>query len=82
MTEPNWEQQAGNFAMDAAVDTEADKVANMALDGVLDRIPGGAGAEQMLNTEVDQNLNNTINAEINKGVGGIIQDAEGFFGHQ
>ena len=80
MSEPN-AQQAGNFATDAVVDTEADKLANTVIDNVVCYVPGGEAAEQMLNTEVDQDLNNEINAEVNKGVGGVISDVEGMFGH-
>jgi hypothetical protein len=38
--------------------------------------------DQMLRTEADQVVNNAINSEINKGVGGMLSDAEGLFGHR
>jgi len=37
--------------------------------------------DQMLKTEVDQVANNAINNEVNKGVAGMMHDAEGFLGH-
>lgn len=37
--------------------------------------------DQVLKTEIDQNANNAINAELNKGAGGILGDIEGVFGH-
>lgn len=82
MPDPNFAQQAGEFGMDAAIDTTADNVVNSVVDGVASHIPGAEGFDQMLNTEVDQVVNNDINAEINKGVGGMVQDAEGFFNRQ
>ena len=81
MTDPNLTQQAGDFAVDAAVDTEADNLINQGVDTIASHIPGGAMFEQQLRTEVDQVVNNAINNEINKGVGGVEQDIEGLF-HQ
>ena len=62
MSDPNFNQQAGDFAMDAAIDTAADNLANEALNAVVSRVPGGQAIEQMLDTEVDQMLNNEIAA--------------------
>ena len=83
MSNPNFAQQAGDFAMDAAVDTAADGVINNALHAVEQHvpIPGGQMVDQMLQTEVDQVANNAINNEVNKGVGGMLGDVEGLFGH-
>jgi len=82
MTDSNFAQQAGNFAADAAVDTEADQLINQGVDAIAAHIPGGAMFEQQLKTEVDQVVNNAINNEVNKGVGGVEQDVEGLFHHQ
>ena len=71
MSDPNFAQQAGDFAIDAAIDTEADKLANEAVDAVASHVPGGEAVEQMLETEVDQVLNNEINAKLNQSVEGI-----------
>jgi len=81
MSDPNFAQQAGDFAIDAAVDTAADGVLNQGIGAIASHIPGGDAVKQMLETEVDQVVNNAINTEINKGVGGVIQDVEGLFGH-
>lgn len=83
MSEPNFAQQAGNFAFDAAVDTTADGFINNALNTAEQHvpIPGGEMVDKMINTEVDQLANNAINGEINKGVGGMLGDVEGLFGH-
>ena len=81
MSDSNLLGQLGNFTEDAAVDTTVDGFVNQAVDAVASRIPGGAAVEQMLTTEVDLTVNNDINAELNKGVGGMLQDAEGIFGH-
>lgn len=79
MTDPNLAQQAGDFAIDATVDTEADKLINQGVDAIASHIPGGEMFEQQLRTEVDQVVNNAINNELNKGVEGIKQDVEGLF---
>jgi hypothetical protein len=82
--DPNLIQKAGDFAADAAVDTTADNFINQGLDAVEARvpIPGGPMVDKMINTEVDQVVNNEINTELNKGVGGMMSDAEGLFGHR
>lgn len=80
MSDPNFLSQLGNFSEDAAVDTTVDGFVNQAIDAVASHIPGGQALEQLLNTEVDQDVNNTINNELNKGIGGMMQDAEGLFG--
>jgi hypothetical protein len=85
MSDPNFAQKAGDFAVDAAVDTTADGFINNALHAVEQHvpIPGGQMVDQMIQTEVDQMANNAINNEVNKGVGGILGDVEGLFGgHQ
>ncbi len=79
MSDPNFTEQAEEFGVDAAIDTTADNLINSIIDGVAAHIPGAEGFEQMLNTEVDQVINNDINNEVNKGVGGMIQDAENLF---
>lgn len=79
MSEPNFAQQAGNFAFDAAVDGFINNALNTAEQHV--PIPGGEMVDKMINTEVDQLANNAINGEINKGVGGMLGDVEGLFGH-
>lgn len=81
MPDTNFLDQAGNFATDGAIDTAVDGVVNQALDAVVSRVPGGDAIAQMLTTEVDQNVNNAINSEINKGISGMMQDVEGLFGH-
>jgi|GEM_PF-5057826 len=52
MTDPNLAQQAGDFAVDAAVDTEADTLINQGVDAIASHIPGGEMFEQQLRTEV------------------------------
>lgn len=78
MSDPNFAQQAGNFA----VDTTADGFINSGLNTIEQHvpIPGGQMVDQMIQTEVDQVVNNEINTEANKGVGGILGDVEGLFG--
>jgi hypothetical protein len=80
--DPNIFQQAGDFAVDAAVDTTVDNFVNQGVDMVAQHLPGGQMVDQMLRTEADQVVNNAINSEINKGVGGMLSDAEGLFGHR
>ena len=80
MSDPNFAEQAGDFAADAAVDTTVDGFLNQAIDGIASYIPGGAMVDQMLKTEIDQDANNAINAELNKGAGGMLKDIEGVFG--
>lgn len=82
MSDPNFMQQVGNFGADAEVDTLADNLINQGVDAIASHIPGGEGFEQQLRTEVDQVVNNAINNELNKGVDGMIQDAEGLFNQQ
>lgn len=79
MTDPNFMQQAGDFSMDAAIDTSVDGFLNQNLDAIASNFPGGQGMEQMLNTEVDQAVNNDVNNELNKGVEGMLQDLGGLF---
>ncbi|GAC1427975.1 MAG: hypothetical protein PVS3B3_15820 [Ktedonobacteraceae bacterium] len=79
--ENNFLQGVGNFASDAVVDTTADGFINQGIDAVAIHLPGGSMVDQMLKTEVDQVANNAINNEVNKGVGGMMGDAEGLFGH-
>ncbi len=81
MTDPNLAQQAGDFATDAAIDTEADNLINQGVDAIASHIPGGAMFEQQLKTEVDQVVNNAINNEVNTGVGGIEEQVAGIFNH-
>lgn len=83
MSEPNFAQKAGDFAADAAVDTTADGFINNELNVVEQHvpIPGGQMVDKMIQTEVDQMANNAINNELNKGVGGMLGDVEGLFGH-
>lgn len=78
-SDPNLLQQVGGFLSDATVDTTVDGFVNQALDRVVSMVPGGQNFESVLNTGVDQSLNNEINTELNKGVGGMIQDIEGLF---
>ncbi len=80
--ENNFLQGVGNFATDAAIDTTADNFINQGVDGVASHLPGGQMVDSMLKTEVDQVANNAINSEVNKGVDGILHDAEGLFGHR
>lgn len=83
MTTPNAPQQAGGFAAHAAVDTAADGAVNSVLQDVEHSvtIPGGPVADQMIQTEVDQVVNNLIDKEVGKGVSGVMGDVEGMFGH-
>jgi hypothetical protein len=78
-SDPNMLQQMGGFLSDATVDTTLDGFVNQALDRVVSMVPGGQNFESVLNTGVDQNINNQVNAELNKGVSGIVQDIEGLF---
>jgi hypothetical protein len=77
MSDPNFLQQSSDFVADSAIDTTADSLINQVVDGVVSRIPGAEAIEPMLNTGIDQNVNNMINSEINKGLGGMLQDAAG-----
>jgi hypothetical protein len=70
---PNIAEQAGNFAVDATVDTQADGMINRVIDGVADHLPGGSALDAVAKTGVDLAANNAINAEIGK--------VEGMFGH-
>ncbi len=79
--ENNILQGVGNFATDAAIDTTADGFINQGVDALASRFPGGQMVDQMLKTEVDQVANNAINNEVNKGVDGMMRDAEGFLHH-
>jgi len=80
--DPNFAQKAGDFAVDAAADTTVDGLLNQVLGSVEQHvpIPGGEMVDKMINTEADQVVNNEVNAEVNKGVGGILGDVEGLFG--
>ncbi len=83
MSEPNFAGRAGEFAIDAAIDTAANSIANKAIDIAASHIPAGEAVKQMLKTEVDLAIDNAINAELHKGVGGIVEDVEGMlFGKQ
>ena len=66
MSDPNFLQQAGNFAADAEVDSTADNFINQAVEAVASHIPGEQMFDQALITEVDQVANNEINAEVSK----------------
>ncbi len=66
MSEPNFFQQAGNFAVDGEVDAVADRIVNEAVEGVASHIPGEQAFDQPLTTEVDQVVNNDINSEIGR----------------
>lgn len=77
----NFLQGVGNFASDAVIDTTADNFINQGVDAVAVHLPGGQMVDQMLKTEIDQVANNAINNEVNKGVAGMMHDAEGFLGH-
>jgi hypothetical protein len=79
MSDPNFPQEAGDFAADAAIDTTVDNFLNQGIEAISSHIPGGQAVDAMLDTEVDQVVNNEINAEVNKGIGGIESDVEGFF---
>jgi hypothetical protein len=70
---PNFLEQAGSFAADAAVDTAADGFINKAIDGVAGHLPGGAAVDAVIKTGVDFAANTAINKEL----GSI----EGAFGH-
>ncbi len=76
MSDENLMEQAGNFTADAAVDTAADSVINQGIAAVASFIPGGNMVQQMLTTEIDQDINNKINTEVNKGMDGMLHDAE------
>ena len=71
MSDPNFAQEAGNFALDAGVDTAADGLINNVIDGVASHIPGGEAIDQVLKTGVDLAANNAINSEINNVEGKI-----------
>lgn len=64
MSDPNMAEQAGNFAMDAGIDTAADGFINNLIDGVASHISGGEAMSQMLKTGVDLAANNAINSEV------------------
>ena len=66
MADPNFLQQAGNFAADAEVDTTADNFINQGVEAIASHIPGEQMFDQALITEVDQVANNEINAEVSK----------------
>jgi hypothetical protein len=70
---PNVAEQAGNFALDATIDTGADSFINRAIDGVAEHLPGGSNIDAIAKTGVDLAANNAINAEVGK--------LEGMFGH-
>jgi len=64
-------EQAGNFALDAGVDTAADGFINNLIDGVASHLPGGETMAQVLKTGVDLAANNAINSEISNVEGGV-----------
>ncbi len=68
---------ASNFASAAVIDTTADKFINQEVDAAAPHLPGGQMVDQMLKTAIDQAANN----EVNKGVDGMMRDAEGLLGH-
>jgi hypothetical protein len=72
MGDDNLLDKVGGFAADAGVDTFADNEINSVVDGIASHVPGGAGMETVLNTGVDLQANNFINAELGK--------VEGMFG--
>ena len=71
---PNIAEQAGNFAVDATVDTQADGMINRVIDGVADHLPGGSALDAVAKTGVDLAANNAINAELG--------NLEGMLGHK
>ena len=77
MSDPNFAQEAGNFAEDAAVDTSVDGFLNQGIDAIASHLPGGEMIDQMFKTEADQVVNNEVNTELSKGLGGFIQDVKG-----
>jgi hypothetical protein len=79
MSDSNFAQQAGDFTLDAATDTTADRVVNRAIDAVGSPISGGNIFEQMVETEVERVLNNDINTKLNKGTDAMLSDAARFF---
>ena len=79
MSDPNFARQAGDFTLDAAIDTVADRVVNRAIDAVDSRISSGNIVEQMVETEGDPVVNNGINTELNKGTDAMPSDAVRFF---
>jgi hypothetical protein len=79
MSDENLVQQVGDFTTDAAIDTAADSIINQGISVITSHIPGGNLVQQMLTTEIDQDVNNQINAEVNKGTDGILHDAENLF---
>ena len=62
---------AGEFIVDAGIDTAANNIANRMIDGVLSHIPGGRAIEPMLETEADLMLYNAINERVNRRIEGI-----------
>ena len=71
MSDPNIAEQAGNFALDAGIDTAADGFLNNLIDGVSSHIPGSEAVAQVLKTGVDLAANNAINSEIGNVEGGM-----------
>jgi hypothetical protein len=71
MSDPNFVERAGEFGLEAAIDTAANKIANEAIHAVASHIPGGQSVEQMLDTEVDLVLDNSINAQVNERIEGV-----------
>jgi hypothetical protein len=70
--QPNLAEKAGNFAMDATIDTGADGMINRVVDGFASHLPGGEGIDTIAKTGIDLAANNAINAEVGK--------IEGMFG--
>jgi hypothetical protein len=62
--QPNAAEQVGGFAVDAGADTAVDGAINNVVDGIASHIPGASSFETVLNTGVDLQVNNALNAEI------------------
>jgi hypothetical protein len=80
MSDPNFPEQTGDFAIDAAIDTIADNLTNKTIEAVSAYIPGGETVEPMLETEVDQVVNNEINSVVNQEGEALMDKAQNFFG--
>ena len=64
--ERNRFEQAGDFAVDAGIDTAANNIANGFIDGIASHIPGGRAIEPMIETEADLMLDNSINRRVKR----------------
>ena len=76
MSDPNFAQQAGEFAVDAEVDSTVDNLVNQTIETVASHIPGEQMFDQALRTEVDQVVNNEINAQLDERLGGLFGRGE------